>query len=91
MDKPYYVYFLQSLKDKSYYIGVSDSPNKRLKQHNAGLSKSTAPKRPRLLKKTEKYRNIKLAYQRERFLKAKKSRKIIEKIINDRSSPDVPT
>jgi putative endonuclease len=82
MEKPYYVYFLQSQKDGSYYIGVAGNTIKRLKEHNAGLSKSTAPKRPWVLQRIEKYPDIKKAYQRERFLKAKKSRKIIKKIID---------
>lgn len=83
-NKPYYVYFLQSLKDESYYIGVSNNVSRRFKEHNIGLSKSTAPKKPWKLVRVEKYPDIKSAYQRERFLKAKKSRKIIEKIINSK-------
>jgi len=81
MSKPYYVYFLQSQKDGSYYIGVTVNTAARLKDHNTGLSKSTEPKRPWVLKRIEKYPDIKTAYRRERFLKAKKSRKIIKKII----------
>ena len=82
MKNDYYVYFLQSLKDSSYYMGVSNNVNKRLGEHNAGLSRSTAPKRPWILKRVEKYADISLAYGRESFLKKKKSRKIIEKIID---------
>jgi len=82
--KKYFVYFLKSLKDGSYYIGVSDNSGRRLKEHNAGLSKSTSPKRPWKIIRLEEFDNIKDAYQRERFLKSKKSRKIIEKIINDK-------
>jgi putative endonuclease len=77
----YFVYFLQSKKDASYYIGVSDDAQRRLNQHNNGESKSTAPKRPWILKRVEEFSDIRLAYQRERFLKRMKSRKIIEKII----------
>ena len=79
-----YVYFLQSLKDGSYYIGTTSNVDERLQDHNARLSKSTAHKRPWTLKRIEKYPNISLAYKRERFLKSKKSRKIIEKIINSK-------
>jgi len=81
MNKLHYVYFLQSKKDGSYYIGVTSNIEIRLKEHNSGLSKSTAPKRPWILVRVEKYPDIKTAYQREQFIKAKKSRKIIEKII----------
>ena len=81
MKKFYYVYFLQSKKDESYYIGVTSNINIRFKEHNSGLSKSTVHKRPWILVRLEKYFDISLAYKRERFLKAKKSRKIIKKII----------
>jgi putative endonuclease len=81
-NKSYHVYFLQSLKDNSYYIGVTNNVQERFKDHNNGFSKSTASKRPWILKRVEKYPDIRSAYQRERFLKAKKSKKIIEKIIN---------
>jgi putative endonuclease len=80
--KTYCVYFLQSLKNNSYYIGVTDNVSRRLKQHNKGESKSTISKRPWILKRAERYLNINLAYKRERFLKKMKSRKIIEKIIS---------
>jgi len=88
MDKLHYVYFLKSEKDGSYYIGVTSNIKERFKEHNSGLSKSTASKRPWVLVRVEKYSDIKTAYQRERFIKAKKSRKIIEKIVSA-SSPDV--
>jgi putative endonuclease len=80
--KYYYVYFLQSSINNRYYIGTSDNVVKRLNQHNSGLSKSTAPYRPWKVIKIEKFDSIESAYQRERFIKKKKSRKIIEKIIN---------
>jgi len=78
----YYVYFLKSLKDGRYYIGVSDNITRRLKEHNSGLSKFTAPFRPYELKRVEKFTKISDAYKRERFIKKKKSKKIIELIIN---------
>jgi putative endonuclease len=80
--KRYFVYFLQSIKDASYYIGVSDNVERRLHQHNNGESKSTASKIPWLLKRIEEFPDINLAYKRERFLKKMKSRKIIERVIN---------
>ena len=78
----YYVYFLKSLKDGRYHIGVSDNITRRLKEHNSGLSKFTAPFRPYELKRVEKFTKISDAYKRERFIKKKKSKKIIELIIN---------
>ncbi|MFC1496125.1 GIY-YIG nuclease family protein [Candidatus Margulisiibacteriota bacterium] len=78
----HYLYILQSKKTGRYYVGVTNNVQRRLKEHNSGTVKSTGYYRPWVLKKTEEYSNIKEAYRRERFIKAKHSRKIIEKIIN---------
>jgi putative endonuclease len=76
----YYLYILQSEKTGRYYIGVTSNVQRRLKEHNSGLVKSTAPYKPWELKRVEEFSDINSAYQRERFIKAKHSRKIIEKI-----------
>ena len=77
----YYLYILQSQAKGRYYVGVSGNVDKRLKEHNSGIVKSTAPYKPWIIKCVEEFPDIKLAYQRERFIKDKHSRKIIEKII----------
>jgi putative endonuclease len=78
----YFVYILQSKKDHRYYVGVSENVERRLREHNAGGSKSTAPYRPWTIIKIEEYPDAKLAYKRERFIKSKHSRIIIEKIVS---------
>ena len=83
----YYVYFLYSNRFDKYYVGVSNNVVRRLMEHNSGLSKSTAPLRPFVLLRVERFNNINEAYLREKFIKLKKSKKILQKIIN--SSPDV--
>ena len=83
----YYVYFLKSIKTNKYYVGVSNDVKRRLKEHNNGLSKFTAPYKPYELKRVEKFVKIEDAYKREIFIKKKKSKKIIELII--KSGPDV--
>ena len=77
----YYVYILKSQKDNSYYIGSTSNINKRFQQHNNGYSKYTKDKKPWIIMKIEKYNNRSLAYRREMFIKRKKSRKAIEKIL----------
>jgi len=42
----YYVYILQSLKDKSYYTGLTTDVESRLKKHNNGSVEYTSTKRP---------------------------------------------
>jgi len=78
----YYLYILQSQKTGRYYVGVTNNVQRRLKEHNLAAVKSTAYYKPWILKKVEEFSNIKGAYARERFIKSKHSRKIIEKIIN---------
>ncbi|MSU54882.1 MAG: GIY-YIG nuclease family protein [Candidatus Staskawiczbacteria bacterium] len=42
----HYVYVLQSLKDKDFYIGYTTNPTARLKQHNAKTNLSTKSRTP---------------------------------------------
>ena len=42
----YYVYILQSLKDESYYTGLTTDVEARLKKHNSGSVEYTSTKRP---------------------------------------------
>ena len=42
----YFVYILQSQKDKSYYVGSTLDINKRLLAHNSGSSKYSSSKKP---------------------------------------------
>jgi len=42
----FYVYVLQSLRDKKLYIGFSTNLRNRIKDHNSGSTKSTKPRRP---------------------------------------------
>ena len=83
----HYVYFLQSLLNSRYYVGITNDVARRLNEHNSGFVRSTAPYQPWELKKIEKYANISQARQRERFIKAKHSRKILEKIIASKIGP----
>ncbi len=66
----YYVYVLISKKDLGFYIGISKNPEKRLKRHNAGDTKSTKGRRPFELIYKEKYSTRKEAREREKYLKS---------------------
>ena len=78
----YYVYILQSFKDNTYYVGTTKNIEKRINQHNQGISRSTKGKIPWKLVYNERFNNIKDAYKRERYIKTHKKRKYIEKLIN---------
>jgi putative endonuclease len=78
-----YVYIIQSVESKRFYIGSSIDFNNRLKQHNNGEVKTTKNKGPCILKFYKKYNTIKEARQIEYRLKKFKSRDILENIIKN--------
>jgi predicted GIY-YIG superfamily endonuclease len=66
----YYVYILQSLKDKSYYTGLTTDVDTRLKQHNNGSVEYTSTKRPFELIWYCCFENKMKALQFEKYLKS---------------------
>lgn len=66
----FFVYILQSKKDKSLYIGYSSDLKKRFKEHNQGLSISTKHRRPYKLIYYEAFVKQKDAKDREKYLKS---------------------
>lgn len=79
----FYLYILQSRKDKSYYIGTTSNLTNRVNEHNFGNTNYTKLKRPWILLYSEKYPTRGLAVLREKQLKRLKSRFVLEKIIGE--------
>ncbi|MFH2097691.1 MAG: GIY-YIG nuclease family protein [bacterium] len=77
----YYVYILKSQFFDRLYIGSTSNPQERIKNHNAGLSKSTKPHRPWIIIHIEKYPTLSQARKRESFLKKHKSKKFLHKYV----------
>ena len=65
----YYIYILKSKVKRWYYVGMTDDTNKRLMQHNSGLTKSTRPYKPFDIVYTEKYVDKITCRKRELFIK----------------------
>ncbi len=65
----YYVYVLKSLKDGNLYTGVTTDLRRRLREHNAGKTKSLRARRPLRLVFTKAYPSKRQALARERFFK----------------------
>lgn len=63
------VYFIKSCIKERYYIGCTTDIEKRLKEHNAGKTKSTKSYIPWKLIYFEEFNDKKAAYKREWFLK----------------------
>ncbi len=65
----FYVYILQSAKDKKFYTGYTQNLKLRFEQHSKGLVKSTKHRRPLKLIYYEAYLNQQDATHREKYLK----------------------
>jgi len=80
----FYVYILKSLKDDKLYIGfTSIHPNKRLKEHNKGDTKSTNSRRPFILLYYEAHTSEKDARRRERYFKTDKGKSSLKQMIRN--------
>ena len=66
---PYYVYILRNNSTGATYVGTTRDVQKRLRQHNAGYSKSTRPYRPLELVHVEEFDTLAEARRREWRLK----------------------
>ena len=78
---PYFVYILYSRSVDRYYVGETDDIKSRLLSHLAGKSRYTSIAKDWKCVYSEEYSTRKEAIQRERAIKAKKSRKYIEGLI----------
>ena len=65
----YYLYIIKSQGKNWYYVGITDNPAQRLKEHNLGKTKSTKPYRPFDLVYTESYTSKTECRRRELFIK----------------------
>ena len=80
----HYVYILQSMKNKSLYIGCTSDLNKRVQEHNKGESFHTKKYMPWRLVYFEGYCTKVDAYSREQSLKlhAQGLRRLKERLRN---------
>lgn len=66
----YYVYILQSKKDASNYIGVTEDLKTRVKDHNQGKASYSKTRRPFILVWYSAFVSKKKAYAFEEYLKS---------------------
>ena len=71
----FYVYVIQSLKDRTTYIGYTENLEKRITEHNQGKTKSIKHKVPFKLVYNEPYESKTEAIKREIKLKKNSSEK----------------
>ncbi len=80
----YIVYVLRSQKNGYRYIGYTDNLERRLFEHNSGLTKSIRYQIPFVVEYTEEYQTRLEAVAREKFLKSGKGREWLDNNINKR-------
>jgi putative endonuclease len=79
----FYVYILQSKKDKELYVGCTNDLKNRFKEHNLGLVLSTKNKIPYVIIHYESFLHKKDAFLREKWLKTGWGRNQIKTIIKN--------
>jgi len=81
MRSPFVVYILHNKTSGRFYVGHTRNLSDRLKRHNAGRSLATKGKSPFELVHVEYYSTRAQAAEREREIKARKSRHHIEQLV----------
>ena len=79
----HYVYIIQSLKNKSLYVGYTRDLIKRLDQHNNGNSTYTKKYIPWQLIHYEAYRNEIDAKRREKYLKTNQGSRLLKRMLKE--------
>ncbi|MBU2263038.1 GIY-YIG nuclease family protein [Patescibacteria group bacterium] len=75
----FYVYVLQSLKDKKQYIGYTNNLRRRLEEHNSGKNISTKHRAPLRLVYYEACLSQEDAKRREEYFKVTGGRRFLAK------------
>lgn len=76
------LYILESQKDNSYYVGITNNLRRRIEEHNLGKVFSTKHKIPFKLIFSQDFPDKAAAMAKEKQLKSWKKRKAIERYIN---------
>ena len=77
----YFVYAIKSEQDGRIYVGMCGDVDMRLKEHNAGKTKSTKGFRPWKLIYTEQTTNMLEARKREIYLKSGIGKEFLKSLV----------
>ena len=75
----YYIYVIQSKKDKQFYTGFTGDLQNRLREHNAGRVSSTKGRGPLELIYYEAFKDELMARRQELFYKTGQGRRVLKK------------
>ena len=81
-----FLYILESYKDFSYYVGITENVAVRVARHNAGAVRSTKARRPWKLRLVKECATLQQARSLEVKIKSWKKRIAIENFMNRESS-----
>ncbi len=77
----YYAYVLKSIEHDYYYKGHCQDLEKRLQQHNAGMTESIRSYTPFKIVYSETFQTEKEAVLREKYFKSAAGRRFIKKVL----------
>jgi putative endonuclease len=84
MEHPKYaVYVLYSLKDHQFYIGYTTNFQRRMEEHAAGKTISTAPRRPLKVIFCEYYFAKEDAMRRELYFKTSAGKRVLRLMLSE--------
>jgi putative endonuclease len=75
----FYAYVLKSIKHDYFYKGHCHDLEKRISQHNSGMTTSTRPYIPLVLVYFERFDNEQEAIAREKYFKTATGRRFLKK------------
>ena len=78
----YYVYAITSKRVKRIYVGITKDIKERVKEHNAGKTKSTKFYRPWVLFYSELVNSRALARQKEKQLKTGSGKEFLRRLLS---------
>lgn len=79
----FYVYILESLKDRKLYVGYTNNLERRFKEHNSGRITITRHRQPFKLIYYEAYLNQQDATGREKYFKTGWGRTHLKKVLKN--------
>lgn len=85
--KFFYVYVLQSLRDKQFYIGITNNLRRRFIQHQCGENISTAKRLPLKIIYFEGHLSKDDAMRREKYFKTTKGKVTLRQILRSSLLP----